>query len=64
MSDLSGLVATTDLNTKIGEAENKIPNFSGLVKNSDSNVNISDIETKYFTISDDDKFKCKYLMQK
>ena len=31
MSDTSGLVTNTVLNTKISEVENKIPNTNGLV---------------------------------
>ena len=41
------LIATSVLNTKIGEVENKIPDVSGLVKKTD--YKILDIEKKYFT---------------
>ena len=34
LSDVSGLVTATVINTKIAEAENKIPGVSGLVTTS------------------------------
>ena len=40
-------MTTTVLNTKIGEAENKIPDFSGLVKKTDCDGKISDIRSFY-----------------
>ena len=49
--DISILVTTTVLNTKIGEAENKIPDFSGLVKRTDCDGKISDIRS-FYKISD------------
>ena len=53
--DVSGLVPTTILITKIGEVENKMPGTSGLVKKTDYNAKISDIENKYFITSDYNK---------
>ena len=70
--NVSGLVTTTLLDTKIGEVENKIPNTSGLVtpaildtkngdvtglvKKTDYNAKLSDIEKKSFTTSNYNKF--------
>ena len=42
----SGLVTSTILNTKISEAENKIPNSSNLVTTNVLNTKISEIENK------------------
>ena len=48
---------TTVLNTKIREAENKIPSLSGLVKKkTHCNSKISGTEGKYLTTSEYDKF--------
>ena len=41
--DVSGLVTTTVLNTKISEIENEILNLSVLVKKIDQDAKISDI---------------------
>ena len=49
--DISALVTTTVLNTKIGEVENNIPNFSGLVTTVILNTKIVDIENKIPDIS-------------
>ena len=43
---MSGLVTTTVLNTKISEAENKIPNTSGLVTTTVLNTKLSELENK------------------
>ena len=56
LHDVSGLVRTTVLNTKMEEVGNKIPDVCGLVKKIDYNVKISDMEGKYFNISDYNKF--------
>ena len=48
LSDVSGLVTTTVLNTNIKEVENKIPNVSGLAKKTNYNTKISDTEKSYF----------------
>ena len=61
MPDVSGLLTTTVLNTKISEVENKIPNVSGLVKKSDFHAKISDIEGTNFTASDSNKFTSDIL---
>ena len=45
----SCLVTTTILHTKIGEAENKIPDVTGLVKKTDYDAKISGIEGKHFS---------------
>ena len=60
----SGLVATAVLNTKIGKAENKIPDVSGLVKKTDFNTKVSDIEGKYFTTCVYNQFKSEMLDRK
>ena len=52
MRSISGLATTTDLNT----VKNRIPDFSNLSKKTDHDSKISDIESKYFTISDYNKF--------
>ena len=44
--DVSGLVTTTVLITKIGKVESKIPNTSGLVNTTVSNAKIGEIENK------------------
>ena len=49
-------MTTGVLTTKIGEADNKIPDVSGLIKKTDCNTKISDIERKYFPTSDYNKF--------
>ena len=49
------------LNTKIGEAENKIPDVSGLVKKTVYNAKISDMEKKYFTTSDYNKLTSEVI---
>ena len=59
--EVSGLVTTTILNTKISEIENKIPNISDLTKKEDQHGEISDIEGKYFTTSDYNKFTSETL---
>ena len=56
ISDFSGLLTTTALNTKIEEFENKILDVSGLVKKQDYIAKISGIET-----SDYIKFASKIL---
>ena len=57
--DVIVMVATTVLNTKIGEVKNEMPDVgrnAGLVKKTDYKVKISAIEKKYFTASDYNKF--------
>ena len=61
--DVSGLVTTTVLNTKISETEHKIPNVTNLVKKKDYDANIKDIEKKHFTTVDYDRFTSETLMQ-
>ena len=56
ISDASGLVTTTVLNTKISEIENKIPSLSGLVKQTDYDAKIKEIGGKYFTTAAYNKF--------
>ena len=53
--DVSGLVTSTVINTKIGEVENKTPDVSGLVKKTVHNAEISGIEAKHFTTFDYNK---------
>ena len=43
---MTGLVATTILNTKISEVENKIPNASNLVITNVLNTKPSEVENK------------------
>ena len=57
-------MTTTVLSTKIGEVENKIPEVSCLVKKANYNNEISDIEAKYFTTSNDRKFRIEILETK
>ena len=57
-------MTTTVLSTKIGEVENKIPEVSCLVKQANYNNEISDIEAKYFTTSNDRKFRSEILETK
>ena len=57
-------MTTTVLSTKIGEVENKIPEVSCLVKKANYNNEISDIEAKYFTTSNDRKFRSEILETK
>ena len=57
-------MTTTVLSTKIGEVENKIPEVSCLVKKANYDNEISDIEAKYFTISNDRKFRSEILETK
>ena len=54
--DISGLVTTIVLDTKIKEIDNKIPSVSGLVKKTDYDAKISEIKGKYFNSSDYNKF--------
>ena len=49
-------MATTVLNTKIGEVENKILNVTDLVKKTYYNAKITEIKGKSFTTSDYNKF--------
>ena len=49
--DTSGLVKKTGYNTKISEAEDKIPDTSGLFKKTDYNIKITEIEDKTPDIS-------------
>ena len=49
-------MATTVLNTKIGEVENKILNVTDLVKKTDYNAKITEIKGKSFTTSNYNKF--------
>ena len=57
-------MTTTVLSTKIGEVENKIPEVSCLVKKANYNNEISEIEAKYFTTSNDRKFRSEILETK
>ena len=50
--DISSLVTTAVLDTKIKEVDNEIPNLSGLVKKADYRTKISEIVGKYFTTPD------------
>ena len=61
MPDIDGLVTTTVLNTKIGEAENEIPNVTDLVNKSNYITKISHTEKKYFTTTDYNKFSSDIL---
>ena len=54
-------MATTVLNTKTSEVQNKIPSVSGLVKKRDYDAKTKDIEEKYFTYADYDKFASDIL---
>ena len=62
MPNISGLVATTTLNIKIVELENKIPDVSGLVTTAVPNTKIGEVENKipyhdkYITTSEFNKF--------
>ena len=49
--DVSGLVTTNVLNTKIGNVENKIPVFSGLVTITVLNTKIKEVENKIPNVS-------------
>ena len=51
MSDVSGLVATTVLNTIISEVGNKIPSVSGLVTTVLLDTKIKEIENKIPVVS-------------
>ena len=55
------MATTADINTKIGEVENKIPDVNDLVNKTDDDAKISDIEGKYFTTSDCNKFTSNIL---
>ena len=59
--DVSGLVTTTVLNTKISEVKNKIPIVSDLVKKTNYDSKILEMDGKYITTSDYDKFKSDIL---
>ena len=59
--DVSGLVTTTFLNTKVKEFDNKIRDFSGLLTKTDYDAKISEIEARYITASDYDKFTSDIL---
>ena len=48
----SGLVTTTVLNTKISEAENKIPDAISLVTTTVLNTKIGEVETKFLIMLD------------
>ena len=52
MPDISGLVTTTLLNTKIGEVENKIPDTNGLVTTIVLNTKIGEVENKIRNVND------------
>ena len=45
---MSGLVTTTVLNTKLSEAENKMPNASGSMTTTVLNPKISKVENKSY----------------
>ena len=61
---LVALVTTTVIDTKIGEAENKIPDVSVLVKKTDYNANTSDIEENTLLVLIIINLQEKYLMQR
>ena len=46
IADVSGLVTTTVLNTKISEVENKIPDTSSLVTKTVLNIKVGEVENK------------------
>ena len=50
--DISGLLITAVLNTKIGKVENKIPNVSGLVTNAVLDTKTSEVENTIPDVSD------------
>ena len=49
--DVSGLVTSTILNTKIGAIENKIRDTSSLVTTTVLNTNIGEVENKIYCYS-------------
>ena len=55
ISDISGSVTATVLNTKLSEIENKIPFVSDLDKKIDNNSKIWKNAKKYFITSDSNK---------
>ena len=57
-------MTTTVIDTKIGEAENKIPDVSVLVKKTDYNANTSDIEENTLLVLIIIDLQEKYLMQR
>ena len=57
-------MTTTAIDTKIGEAENKIPDVSVLVKKTDYNANTSDIEENTLLVLIIINLQEKYLMQR
>ena len=57
-------MTTTVIDTKIGEAENKIPDVSVLVKKTDYNANTSDIEENTLLVLIIINLQEKYLMQR
>ena len=59
--DISGLVTTTVLDTKIKDVDSKITDLSGLVKKAHYDGKILQIEGKYFTTSDYNKCKSRIL---
>ena len=58
--DVSGLITTTVLNTKIGEIENKIPDMSGFVITKNVNTKIAEVENKIPDVGDLFKKILKY----
>ena len=52
MSDGSGLVTTTVINTKLGELENKIPDTSGLATTAVLTTKIGEAENEVLDLSD------------
>ena len=58
--DVSGLITTTVLNTKIGEIENKIPDMSGFVITKNVNTKIAEVENKIPEVGDLFKKILKY----
>ena len=59
MPNVSGLVTTTVLNTKIREVENKISITIDLVWKTNYHAKISDVEAKSFTTFDHSKITGK-----
>ena len=57
-------MTTTVIDTKIGEAENKIPDVSVLVKKTDYNANTSDIEENTLLVLIIINLQEKYLMER
>ena len=64
MPDVSGLVTTAVLNTKIDEVEDKSSDVSDLVKKTVYDAKISEIKGNYFTAADYNKFTSNIIDEK